>query len=223
MPNISSRQFGLIVAFLIPGFVGLAGLAPVIPLAGQWLRPANSGGLGIGPTIYALMAATAIGMVLSCLRWLLVDHVLEWMGIQGSNLDFRHIGNHLEALDYLSDNHYRFYQFYANTLMAILCTYPPDRLLQTSPLLGSGTDLAVLFLCLVLFLGSRDALEKYRARAGQLMGQFSEKGIDVVTNGIDHHSGQSTTKNDRRAKPKGKLRPENKPPRIVAKEPHERK
>jgi hypothetical protein len=94
------------------------------------------------------MAATAVGMVLSCLRWLLVDHILEWMGIQGSNLNFRQIGNHLEAFDYLFDNHNRFYQFYTNTLMAIVCTYPLDRLLQTSPLLGTGTDSAVLFLCL---------------------------------------------------------------------------
>jgi hypothetical protein len=60
MSKISGRQFGLIVAFLIPGFIGLAGLAPLMPIVGEWLRPVNLGDFGIGPTIYALMAATAV-------------------------------------------------------------------------------------------------------------------------------------------------------------------
>jgi hypothetical protein len=188
---------------------------------GQWLRPANVGDVGIGPTIYALMAATAVGMVLSCLRWILVDHVLEWTGIQASNFDFRQFGNHLEAFDYLSENHYRFYQFYGNTLTAILCTYPMDRLLRTSPFWGTGTDLAALCLCLVLFLGSQDALSKYRVRVGQLMAHGAEERNEIMTNGIDNHGGESTAKNPRPAKPQGKSRPKDKP--LVEKEPTDRK
>jgi hypothetical protein len=117
MPKISSRQFGLIVAFLIPGFIGLAGLAPLMPVVAEWLRPVNLGDFGIGPTIYALMAATAVGMILSCIRWLVVDQLLRWSGIRSPTWDFRQLESRLEALDYLSDNHYRYYQFYANTLI----------------------------------------------------------------------------------------------------------
>jgi hypothetical protein len=115
MPIISSRQFGLIVAFLIPGFIGLAGLTPLIPIVADWLRPVNLGNFGIGPTVYALMAATGVGMVLSCIRWLAIDHLLAWSGIPASDWDFRKLHDHLETLNYLSDNHYRYYQFYANT------------------------------------------------------------------------------------------------------------
>ncbi len=82
MPKISSSQFGLIVAFLIPGFIGLTGVAPLMPIVGEWLRPVNLGNYGIGPTVCALMAATAVGMILSCVRWLVVDHLLEWSGIR---------------------------------------------------------------------------------------------------------------------------------------------
>jgi len=218
MSKISSRQFGLIVAFLIPGFVGLAGLAPLMPVVAEWLRPVNLGDFGIGPTIYALMAATAVGMILSCVRWLVIDHLLEWLGVHAPTWDFRQLENRLEALDYLSANHYRYYQFYANTLVAILWAYAVNRLLQTSPLLGFGTDLGVAFLCLVLFLGSRDALSKYRLRAGQLIGQVAEKDGDAMTNGIDHHGGGATVTKDREPKPQQKPAPESKPPQAEAKE-----
>ena len=217
MPKISSRQFGLIVAFLIPGFIGLAGFAPLIPVVAEWLRPVNLGDFGIGPTIYALMAATAVGMILSCIRWLVVDHLLQWLGIPAPALDFRLLENRLEALDYLCDNHYRYYQFYANTLVAILWAYFVNRLLQTSPLLGYGTDLGVGFLCVVLFLGSRDALSKYRVRASQLIGQVGQKDGETVTNGIDHHGGGSASKTNRPAKPPHKPRPESKPTQAEAK------
>lgn len=217
MTKISSRQFGLIIAFLIPGFIGLAGSAPLMPVVGEWLRPVNLGDFGIGPTIYALMAAIAAGMVLSCLRWLAIDHLLQWPEIPAPTWDFRQLENRLEALDYLSDNHYRYYQFYANSLVAILWAYSVNRFLQTSPYLGFGTDLGVALLCVVLFLGSRDALSKYRLRANQLIGQVAGKERETMTNGIDHHGGRSISRKVRPAKPQHKPRPENKPAPAVVK------
>jgi hypothetical protein len=171
MSEISSRQFGLIVAFLIPGFIGLAGVAPLMPVVGEWLRPANLGDFGIGPTVYAIMAATAVGMIVSCTRWLVIDHILQWTGVVQPAWDLSRLEQHLGAFDYILDNHYRYYQFYANTLVAILWAYSVNRILQTSPLLGFGTDLGVAVLCVVLFMGSRDALSKYYVRSGQLLGE----------------------------------------------------
>jgi hypothetical protein len=129
----------------------------------------------------------------------------------------------LEAFDYLSDNHYRYYQFYANMLVAILVAYPIDRLLRTSPLLGTPTDIGIFCLSVVLFLGSRDALSKYRSRARQLFGDAAEEGNEVMTNGIDHHRGGSTAKKDRPAKPQSKPNPENKQDQTVAKDSPPRK
>ncbi|MGD0390995.1 MAG: hypothetical protein ABSC42_18780 [Tepidisphaeraceae bacterium] len=208
------------MAFLIPGFIGLAGVAPLMPVVGEWLRPANLGvgDFGIGPTVYAIMAATGVGMIVSCIRWLAIDHLLQWTGVRSPAWDFRQLENRLAALDYLSDNHYRYYQFYANTLVAILWAYPVNRSLQTSPLLGFGTDLGVAILCIVLFLGSRDALSKYYARSGQLIGEVAEKVDETMTNGLGHHeeSGSKSQK-DRQAKPQHKPQPENKPSQAEVK------
>jgi len=70
----------------------------------------------------------------------------------------------LAAFNYLVESHYRYYQFVANTLVAVLWAYSINRWMKTSSLLGVGTDLLVVILCRALFAASRDALSKYYTR-----------------------------------------------------------
>ena len=197
-------QFGLLVGYLLPGFLGLVGLAPMSPVVAGWLQGVELGDAGIGPPIYAVLCATMIGMIFSCIRWLIIDHVLAWTGVVAPVWNFRSLDRRLEALTYLVDNHYRYFQFYSNTLIAVAWAYPIQRLMKTSPFLGFGTDLGALFLCAVLFAGSRDALAKHYQRAGQLVGEPAEKdgSGDVMTNGIGHHNESAA---------KSKPNPESKP------------
>lgn len=192
--EILNRHFGLIVAYLLPGFIALAGVAPLVPVVSSWLQPVNQG-LGIGPPVYAIMAATATGMVVSCFRWLLIDRIHAWTGIATPALNYRALEDRMVSFNYLVESHYRYYQFYANTLIAVAWAYSVNRLLKTSSLLRFGTDLGVFILCAVLFAGSRDALAKYRHRSGQLVGQLAEKDDagEVMTNGIDHNQGHGTS------------------------------
>lgn len=78
--DILNRQFGLIIAYLLPGFVALVRLAPLVPTVGGWLKPAN---YGVAPPMYALLAATAAGMVVSCFRWLVIDRIHARTGVTG--------------------------------------------------------------------------------------------------------------------------------------------
>jgi hypothetical protein len=173
MDNLN-RQFGLIVAYLLPGFIALAGIAPLIPVVSSWLQPLSQG-IGIGPPLYALLAATAMGMVVSCFRWLLIDAIHSVTGITPPVLNYGALEQRLESFNFIVESHYRYYQFYANALISILFAYGVNRLLKTSSLLGFGTDLGVFILCAVLFTGSRDALSKYRTRSSQLVGHVAEK------------------------------------------------
>jgi uncharacterized membrane protein YciS (DUF1049 family) len=134
-----------------------------------------------------------MGMIVSCFRWLLIDQLLKLTGVPAAVLDYRALEERIISFNYLVESHYRYYQFYANTLIAVLFAYGINRLLKTSSLLGFGTDLGVLILCAVLFAGSRDALWKYRNRSGQLVGQVAGKDFtgDEMTNGIDHNQGKS--------------------------------
>jgi hypothetical protein len=96
----------------------------------------------------------------------------------------------LGAFNYLVEVHYRYYQFYANMIVAILLAYAPNRFMESLPFLGTATDVGVAILCTVLFLGSRDALLNYYAGTARLLGHAAEKGFtgDAMTNGRGHES-----------------------------------
>jgi hypothetical protein len=166
--DILNRQFGLIIAYLLPGFIALAGIASLVPTVAGWLHTDQTA--SFGAPVYAILAATAAGMIVSCFRWLLVDWIHALTGVPAPTFNAQALEERPTAFSYLVESHYRYYQFYANTLIAVLWTYSIHRWLRTDPLLNFGTDLAVLILCAVLFAGSRDALTKYRNRSSQLVG-----------------------------------------------------
>ena len=175
MKGTSSRQFGLLIAYLLPGFIGLAGLASLFPAVAGWLRPVSQGDLGLAPPVYAVLGATAVGLVLSCFRWVFIDHLHQWTGVARPPWDDTKLERVLGGFDYLVQSHYRYYEFCGNTLLAVLLAYGLNRSLGSLPLLGAGTDLAVAVISLVLFAASRDALAKYYLRTGRLVGLAAEK------------------------------------------------
>jgi hypothetical protein len=184
----SSRQFGLMIAYVLPGFIGLAGLAPIVPLFAEWLRPLNQGDLGVGPPLYAVLAAMAIGSTLSCFRWILLDKLHQWTGVRRPNWDDRQLDQVLGGFDYLVQSHFRYYEFCGNTLLALLVAYGLNRTFHTVSFLGLGTDLAILIVLSVLFAASRDALAKYYLRTGRLVGLAADNhlGVSAMYNGNDH-------------------------------------
>jgi hypothetical protein len=166
----STKQFGLMVAYLLPGFVALTGLAPFAPVVAAWLQSGEQTQAGLGPPVYAVLAATTIGMVVSCFRWLIVDQIHRMTGIVPPLWDDSRLDQRLSAFDYLVESHYRYYQFVANMIVAIVAAYLPNRLMHTSPLLGVASDVAVMILCIALFAASRNALSKYYLRTARLIG-----------------------------------------------------
>lgn len=174
MKGASPRQFGLIVAYVLPGFIGLAGLAPLFPAVADWLRPVDQGDLGIGPPLYAVMGATAVGLILSCVRWLLIDQLHQWTGVKRPVRDDRRLDRSLEGFDYLVQSHFRYYEFCGNTLLAVLLAYGLNRLFGSLPFLGVATDIGMTVLAIVLFVASRDALAKYYTRTGRLVGHTAQ-------------------------------------------------
>jgi hypothetical protein len=158
-----NQHFGLVIAYLLPGFIGLGGIALLVPSVASWLRP-QLGGAGFGPPVYAVLAAIAIGMVISCVRWLIIDQLMSWSGVKAPKWDGVQLESRLNAFNYLVESHYRYYQFYSNGLIAIIWTYAVNRHFATSHFLGIDSDLLLLMLCATLFAGARDALQKYYRR-----------------------------------------------------------
>lgn len=176
--NTSSNQFGLVVAYLLPGFIGLAGIAPLVPLVAAWLQPATYAEASLGPPVYAILLATTVGMIASCFRWFLIDHVHRWTGVPPPQWDDSRLEGRLAAFNYLVESHYRYYQFVANSFVAVVFAYVINRVIGTSPVLGLGTDLAIVLMCAVLFAASRDALSKYYSRTAQLLARVEDSSSD---------------------------------------------
>lgn len=108
-----TKQFGLIIAFLLPGFMALAGLAPVVPAVGGWLDVNQT--CGFAAPVYALLAATGAGMIVSCFRWFLLDPALSLTGVAAPSFNARALNESPTAFNYVVESHYRYYQFYSRT------------------------------------------------------------------------------------------------------------
>jgi hypothetical protein len=207
-PSKSGQHFGLVIAYLLPGFVGLAGIAPFAPTIAAWLLPHDYAQASLGPPTYVLIAATTFGLLVSCIRWVLIDHVHWATGLVPPRWDDRRLEKRLFAFDYLVESHYRYYQFVANLLVAAGWTYAVHRWLATSPYLGTTSDVAFVLLCAVLFAASRDALAKYYTRTGRLVGQvfLSSNSGEPMYNG-NHHAAEGGATTSKPATPKSDAKP----------------
>src|SRR4051794_10808003 len=98
--NWSNKQFGLMVAYVLPGFIVLAGLAPFSPTVSSWLQPLHQAEASLGAPLYAVLMATTIGMILSCFRWLIIDHIHFWTGLKSPVWDDSRLEERIDAFDY---------------------------------------------------------------------------------------------------------------------------
>ena len=192
---MTNRNFGLIVAYLIPGFVLLWGVGFLDPRVASWL----SGSTELGPTVagvlYVTIASLGLGMTVSAARWATVDQLHHTTGLVRPRWTDRDLHNRIEAYTWLIENYYRYYQFYSNTLVSLLIAYALWRSSLPDPSQGIGwIELALLLISVVLLAGSRSALSRYYSRAGDLLAEEHKE--CTMTNGGGHHE----EKGDKRKK-----------------------
>lgn len=178
MDTISTRNFGLLIAYVIPGFVCLLGAGSMSDAVWVWLVGAGSGGPSVGGVLYVGIASVGAGMTSSVVRWAVLDSVHDATGIDRPDLDESRLTERLEAFDYLVEQHYRYYQFYGNTLVATAAAYAMWRCSPHSVGVTAGwAEVMLLVIGAVFAAGSRDALRKYYSGSILLLGTM-QKEID---------------------------------------------
>jgi hypothetical protein len=160
----SVNNFGLLIAYVLPGFTALWGMPYLVAPLPAW----PVGGRAEGPTfagfLFVTIEAIAAGLTVSAVRWLVLDTIHHRTGIQPPRWDFARLERSVTAFEFLVDIHYLYYKFYGNMLVALVWSFPWRGQ-------GVGTQrLVYVLLAGLFFLGSRDALAKYYSRAGQLLG-----------------------------------------------------
>ena len=170
MKDLTENNFGLIIAFLLPGFVLLYGLSFSSNDVSVWLQTSSvKDAPTVGGFLYSTLASLALGLIVSAVRWLLIDHLLWLTGTRDPGLKFANLDHKdtLAAFNEVIANHYRYYQYYANTLVAVVGAF--GIYLAAGHHASGAAWTAIVALAVVLFLGSRDALSKYFARAKQIL------------------------------------------------------
>ena len=173
MQSVSNDTFGPLVAYLVPGATVLFGLSPFSPTLQEWFAASSATAPTIGGFLYLTVAAIAAGMIVSAIRWALIDKLHAWTGLPPPSLNFARLGDNVEAYQLLIEIHYRHYQCYANLEIAILVAYLCDRIAQGGlPPLGL-CDAGFVALEFVLFIAGGDTLKKYYRRSEQLLAMKS--------------------------------------------------
>lgn len=198
MGQRSRFGFGLLIAYVLPGFSVLAAASLVFEPLQVWLLGPSEAAPAVGGVLYVTAASILIGKLLNALRWVVLDWLHAKTGIARPEWDDRQLPGSLQAFEMLVEDHYRYYQFYGNMALALpivlLCVrVSPDG----EPVPLWAFELPLLVIESVLIACSRDALRRYFLRAQALL----RKEECPMTNG-SHPKADPDRKDPRADRPK---------------------
>lgn len=170
----SLANFGLVIAYVLPGFTALQGFPLVAPAAAGW----GTGG-DPNPPLTAFLSGTvmalAAGLTVSAVRWFVIDTIHRKTGVRRPERDYARLERSVAAQEYLDLVHYRYYKFYANMVVALAFAYAT----RDCKLGWRGAlDLPLIVL---FFFASRDTLAKFYERTGKLLAVPQEPGLPDET------------------------------------------
>jgi hypothetical protein len=169
-----SQYFGLIIAFLIPGMVGLYALSFFEPALREWFGLAASSPTTIGGFLFVILASVGMGVFLSGVRWFVCENCFSlFPSAPPLQVEDRQDERKDKAYQDIRAQHYVYYLFYANLMIALLLLFV-CWFLRAEPRpqwrdigVGLGVLIAVM---VVLYFSARDALAKFDLKAGRLLG-----------------------------------------------------
>jgi hypothetical protein len=175
MKDLNDANFGIVIAFLLPGFLLLWTLSFSSVQLADWIAASSAAGGGtIGDFLFATLASLALGMIVSAVRWAAIDSLIHAIHYAGSppQLDFSKMTkDNADAFRGIVENHYRYYQFYANTLVSLFI----GLFVWVFHDLKAGVTenfwawLMLSAIVAILFFASQDCLVKYYTRAAAIL------------------------------------------------------
>jgi hypothetical protein len=214
--QFSEKNFGLVIAYILPGFTVVWGLSFVSPTVDSWLNASQQAAPTVAGLLLVTVASLASGLVVSAIRWAVVDTIHHRTGVPAPDWEFANLQDRLSGFLAIVENHYRYYQCYGNMFIATPMA-GAAYLASASCSRAAIACFLLALLCLeaILFLSSRDALQKYYVRAERLLGvsscPYQRKGSDTMTNGFHPKKSVATT-NRAVKKPSAPAKPKPKTP-----------
>lgn len=164
--HVNTSNFGILIAFVLPGSLMLWGVEPYSLTLQSWLGQPADKALTVAGFLFVTVVSIWLGMLASTVRWLVIDFILHKWFVRKPTWNFRRLRDSVAAFERLIEIHYRFYQWAANSVVALtVCA-----LLRWYAAGFNFSQLVMLVVMnLILFLGARDSLEKYYQRGEALL------------------------------------------------------
>ena len=169
MQNVTNANFGPLIAYLVPGATALWGISEFYPALRSWFAVVPMQTPTIGGFLYLTVASIACGMVISAIRWAVVDTLHRVTGLPPPKLDFSKLGQNVEAFNLLIEIHYRHYQFFSGMLVASVIAYSSYRIKHGGFWAFGWLDAGFVALEAMFLMASRDTLARYYSRSHQLL------------------------------------------------------
>ena len=164
--EVNERSFGILIAYLIPGWLVLLGLSYCNSTVADWLSGTIENSPSVAGFLYSTLASIGLGVFVSTLRWITIDRLVHRSGVRRSSPGFTKLTESHQAMTILVDGHYRYYQFHANLCVAL----PIAAFLKW--ICGSfsiAEPIVLIAVLAVLFVGAQDTLRKYYARSSDVL------------------------------------------------------
>lgn len=150
-------NFGLVIAYLIPGFCGTYALTPHVTA----INALVGGAANTGSVVVLLLIALAVGIIINAISWVVVRNFIHFTGVKSPSGIVYRKSSRQDALRYnrLIESTFRYHQFYSNMLVGILLLTP---LWLAAPVQDNILRNASFpFVVIILFWAARDSLRNY--------------------------------------------------------------
>jgi len=92
MRDVTNNNFGLLIAYVLPGLTVLWGASHFSATLQSWLASNSTDLPTVGGFLYITLGSVAAGMMMSTVRWLLVDGIHHLTGLKESIWVFSRLG-----------------------------------------------------------------------------------------------------------------------------------
>ena len=167
MRPVTEQNFGILIAYVLPGWIALLGVGEFSPDIRMWLGTANRE-TTIGGFLYSTMSAVALGLVLNTVRQAAVESTSKWCRPMNLSRDYRVLHDRIEAVDFLVLNQFRYHQFHGNS--AIACSFTLC-VLASHGSISDGMAFAILALIGVMVYGAAKCLSIYYNRLREVLAE----------------------------------------------------
>ena len=174
MHDVTNKNFGLLIAYLLPGFVTLIGVSFISPTVASWLTISHSALPTVGGFLYVTMASVGFGLTVSTIRWALIDPIHHRTGIPLPNRNFGNLPDKLSAYQYVVSTTYQYYQFYSGMAVALALTFAMA--VATAHVSSGWLWLGFVLAEIIFWAAARDTLRKYYEEGQMLLGHPLEEG-----------------------------------------------